>query len=444
MDITNNKLFNKNLTYIFINQVLSNFGVGVLRFSVPLYILYITDNPVIFGVVSGIPFASLVLFSFFGGFLSDKIKKNKIMFWIDLLNFSIILLYVFLLGINGSLIFISLGLLFVINALQAIYSPAVDSGLRMVISSEKLTQANGLISLGVFIANILSPVVAGVLLNLMSLIPILIIGSACFFIAMIFDIFIKMPVLKNKDELSIKSKVSDDFLKTTKFIFKTKPILIKCALIFFLLNMTIRGIMSIGFPIIIIRYLNMDINMVGIAQGIVMIGGLVGSIIAIVMNSKIRVDRIYIILIICGLSIFPIGLKLMLNMNNEILFLFLILGSSIAVCLGQITFVITWTFIQKETPLDILGKVLSLIMILPFLANAMGRFFAGILFNVFESMPWVNIFISTVITLSISAYALNTFKNFAPSREKEMKKWIDNIICPKEKTINNDAYVGKV
>jgi len=61
------------------------------------------------------------------------------------------------------------------------------------------------------------------------------------------------------------------------------------------------------------------------------------------------------------------------------------------------------TIIQGETPVELLGKVMSLIVVLPLLAIAFGNLAYGMFFEWFA--PWVVVFATTFVSVVIGVYA---------------------------------------
>jgi len=61
------------------------------------------------------------------------------------------------------------------------------------------------------------------------------------------------------------------------------------------------------------------------------------------------------------------------------------------------------TYVQMETPPEMLGKVLALFSMLPFLAQAMGQFGFGVLLEVFT--PWVPVFVAIAMSVLITIYS---------------------------------------
>lgn len=73
------KLFQRDFTMVVIGQIISLFGNGILRFALPLYLLRETESSALFGMVTACSFIPMVIFSFFGGVIADRVNKRNIM-----------------------------------------------------------------------------------------------------------------------------------------------------------------------------------------------------------------------------------------------------------------------------------------------------------------------------------------------------------------------------
>ena len=63
------------------------------------------------------------------------------------------------------------------------------------------------------------------------------------------------------------------------------------------------------------------------------------------------------------------------------------------------------TYIQKETPTELRGKVLSLLTMRPFLATALGQSIAGVVFERFYAVPWIPVLGAAALSLTVAVYA---------------------------------------
>ena len=66
------------------------------------------------------------------------------------------------------------------------------------------------------------------------------------------------------------------------------------------------------------------------------------------------------------------------------------------------------SFLQEITPSTLIGKVMSIIMVLPFLAQAFGQILFGVLFGQFE--PWLVIFAASAVSLVTAVYSKGFFR----------------------------------
>ena len=77
------QIFSRDMTILVLGQVISLFGNAIVRFALPLYLLRETNSPSLFGVVTACSFLPMVVFSFLGGGIADRVNKRNIMVALD-------------------------------------------------------------------------------------------------------------------------------------------------------------------------------------------------------------------------------------------------------------------------------------------------------------------------------------------------------------------------
>lgn len=77
------KLFRRDFTILVLGQIISLFGNAILRFALPLYLLRQTNSSALFGGVTACAFLPLVVFSFLGGGIADRVDKGPMMAALD-------------------------------------------------------------------------------------------------------------------------------------------------------------------------------------------------------------------------------------------------------------------------------------------------------------------------------------------------------------------------
>ena len=77
--INTHPLLPKDFILGVIGQIISLFGSAVLRFALPLYLLWETGSAILFGLVTACSFLPMIVLSFLGGGLADRVNKHNIM-----------------------------------------------------------------------------------------------------------------------------------------------------------------------------------------------------------------------------------------------------------------------------------------------------------------------------------------------------------------------------
>lgn len=124
-----NVFTNKNYTLTFLGALVSNVAALFYSFAVSFYILKITDNNALlqglYLATGGVTFCVVTLF---GGVISDRFNKAKIMFICDYLKGAIIIGFTFLLmfaikSVTGQVVALFIVSVF-LNAIAGIFNPA--------------------------------------------------------------------------------------------------------------------------------------------------------------------------------------------------------------------------------------------------------------------------------------------------------------------------------
>jgi len=186
---------------------------------------------------------------------------------------------------------------------------------------------------------------------------------------------------------------------------KDKPILIKSVVMFFFLILLLTSILMVGVPVLIKQHLHMGMEYVGISQSIMMVGGLVGGIIAGAMGTRLTIKNSLMIVAAGSLFIVMMGLIFLFETPAFPAYIILTAASALLFVTIQIFNIAAITFVQAETPTTLLGKVMSIIMILPFLAQGIGQVFYGALFEQLARVPWIIAFATAFLSAVIALFS---------------------------------------
>ena len=227
---------NKNFLLIFLGTLVSNVGNLFYSFAVSYWILDITNNNAIlqgtYLAVCGITF---VLFSLFGGVLSDRFNKAKILYICDYVKAILIAISSTIILFNKDNTTLSVVLLFVMgvvgNVIAAVFSPASSAILPLVIEKEQLQQANSYKSVLSSLQAIIGLFLAGFLYSLLPITVIFYIIAICYFLSAVSEMFIKYEHKASDSKLTIKSTFLDikdgfKYISTKKALASLLPVLI--------------------------------------------------------------------------------------------------------------------------------------------------------------------------------------------------------------------------
>ncbi len=374
-----NVFTNRNFVLAFLGAFVSNIGNILYNFAVSFYILSITDNNSFiqgaYLATAGLTFALVVLF---GGVISDRFHKGKIMFICDylkgfaLIGFTLLLLFL-IKEPNGQVI--ALFIMAVIgNIIAAIFSPASNSLLPHIVSEESFQQAQSYYSLLNSFQSIIGVILAGVLYSTISIHTLFFIVGGCYVLSGVSEMFIRYDYVKREDRLTVKAAFKD-IGEAFKYLTTLKPILFLMFAVLFI-NFFFNPIFSNFEPYFIMtdvagtQYLFYENMQPEMWSSIFSVAFSIGSIVtAIILSSHKRKERIHKSVSIGLLSIsILVGLMVLfyfLFKNgsieiNPLLIIFVVIFIAIGVCLVFIN-VPTTTLMLSTVEKDKLGKVTSLI-----------------------------------------------------------------------------------
>ena len=156
---------------------------------------------------------------------------------------------------------------------------------------------------------------------------------------------------------------------------------------------------------------------VGINQSLMMTGGVLGSIVAGALGAKLTINKSPLVIITSGLSLLPIGLVFIFTTPAFPAYLIITAVSALALGILNIAGIQVMTFIQGEVPTELLGKVMSILVILPFIANSLGSLMYGVLFERFETLPWIIVFGTVLVICLVALQAGRLFAGYTGSEK---------------------------
>ncbi|AZO94636.1 MFS transporter [Halocella sp. SP3-1] len=406
--MNNEKLLNRNFLMVVIGQMVSIFGNAVLRFALPLYILDQTGSSTIFGTILAIATIPTLLFSPLGGIMADRFNRRNLMVILDLLTAAVIGGFSFFLS-TGPIVLVIAALMVIFSIIQSFYQPAVQASIPLISSKDNLEKANGFISLVNALSNLLAPLFAGILYGALGIRPIMISAVICFFLAAVMEMFIIMRFERKHHDESIISIIRSDLKVSINYMVKDTPVIIKAMLVISGINLFLTPVILVGLPAIIKIKLALSSQLYGLTQGVMAAGMIIGGIIISVIGKKIEIEEVYKMLFYASMGLLPIALSLSIKMSVMVVYW------TISICCFVITIFITMcnitmiSFIQRETPDHLIGKVISYIFMMARSTLPVGQAMYGFLFEVVIDYLNILLFVTALCSGWIAVYSKRVF-----------------------------------
>lgn len=412
----------KTFMVIWFGQFISMLGSALSAFGLGIWIFQKTGSAASFAMSAVCTVLPALLFAPFAGSIADRKKRKAIILLTDSIDAFLKILIVTLLIFNKLELWMVYPLVFISGTLGTFQNPAFGASIPMLVPTDKLTRANGLLQFSSAIQNLLAPVIAGFLYPLIELKGLFIIDFVSFFFALASIAFIKIPqplIEKTKDSLVLAA------LKDLKYAWKyliQKEGLMQLIVFFAFLNFIANLSMILLGPLMMSVYNSQAYGNVQAGIGLAMLlGGLCSSLIP---DTKNKIKRILLILSLC--SIGPIISGTTLNR--------IIITGGFFIFMFPVPYVNTllMSIFQIKIERNVLGRVGALMTAILAAITPIAYLCAGPLADyVFE--PLMNekgrgiglIFIISGILLIISCILMRLNKTVT-TIEKRLPDYVDN------------------
>lgn len=380
MNTTQAPLFRRDFTLVVLGQIVSLFGNAILRFALPLYLLRQTESPALFGAVGAAAFIPAVLCAPIGGVAADRVNKRNIMVVLDFSTAGLILAFTLLLG-RAPLVPLMAVCLMLLYGIAGAYQPSVQASIPLLAEAEQLTRANAVINMVQTLSALLGPVIGGVLFGAFGLRPILWVGTACFFLSAVMELFIRIPHRPRTAAGSVPATVRRDLGESWHFIRRERPVFLSVMLVLALFNLVLSAALVVGIPVAVVQTLGMSDSRLGITQGAMGLGGLFGGVLAALLGPRLRLRRGSAVLLAAGLTAAGMGAVLLPGVPPSLGWWGVTAMSFAVMVLSTLLVVVLSAAVQAQTPPDLLGKVMAFIMAVSNCASPLGQAVYGALFE---------------------------------------------------------------
>lgn len=392
-------LFAKDFVLVVSGQIISTFGASLIRFALSLYVLDITGRADIFSTVYAISNIPRLLMPL-GGALADQFNRRNLMVIYDFSSgFIVIGLFFLMTEGKPSVVMIS-AVMVLLSIISTMYTPAVNASVPLLVADNKIESANGIVTVVQALSDVVAPISGGILYKLIGVNILIILSCIAFFLSAVMEIFIKIPFTKRAQEWNFARTIIKDMKEGFKYVIGERFILTALVLAG-ILNLILSPLLFVGAPIILRETMQSTDTMYGLGLGLVSFSTILGALSIGLFTKSLRMNTLYCWLIAISLLLLPIAIAVMPFMQklgyypSFILFMLGIIPIAVILMLLDI-FIISK--VQKKTPNENLGKIMSIIMAVSQCAAPIGQYIYGVGFEAFHTSVYIPVlFISAVL-----------------------------------------------
>ncbi|MDI6600316.1 MAG: MFS transporter [Thermoanaerobacteraceae bacterium] len=342
---------NRSFDFLWCARTISLLGDAIFEIGLTLLIYDKTGSTIAMGMNLIMFFLPSWIFGFIGGIAADRYDRKTIMVLSDMTRGGILLILpAFINNANWSLIGIYI-ITFLLSTIGQFYRPASGSILPQIVDGDSLVLANSALNTTTQIIGIVGPALTGIIVRLFGTIATIYADSLSFFIGALLTLFIHTELRVDKTTEAKGFKLFfTDLSRGITYVAGKKDLKLMLILMFILNGLL--GPLNVVLPV----YSNHALKMEVTGYSMMLSGFSVGSLIGAAVVNIIVKYLGFGMLIGAGIVAIGVGLATMGIFEN--LYYAVFTMAVVGVGAGILNVIIS-VLIQKTTPGDFLGRVLS-------------------------------------------------------------------------------------
>lgn len=383
------KLFTRNFTFLILGQISSLFGNNILKLALSMYILETTGSAAVFAALLSVSTIPVILLSPFGGVLADRANRRNIMVGLDFISGITVVMTMIFFDESNAIPIIGT-VLVILSVLGAFESPTVQACVPQMQTGENIVKANAVISQISAISALVSPILGSALYVAFGLNQIMLVCGICFLFTAFLECFIQLEYIKKQVRGGIWSVVRADFKEGIHFITRKQKGILAMLFLAAGLNFLMVGIGVIGLPFMVRTVLGLSAKFYGASESIMGVAAIAGSVLAGLLVTRLKTQKLYWMLIGLGIAIFPIAIVFLFSGQELMKYAVITAALFVMQILSSLFSIFAFSVIQRKTPNELLGKVMSYVVTISLCAQPLGHLFYGFIFDQFSSfLFWI-------------------------------------------------------
>lgn len=408
---------NKNFNLLIGSQLFSVLGTTIVQFVISLYVLDITKSALTFSVIASLSIVGRLICLPFCGVLADRLPKRNLMLMMDCL-YLVLSIGLFLVTRLANPV-TAIGILTVIiGMVSAFETPVVQSAIPVICTEAEIPQANGIISSIGTLGTVLGPILAGIIYRFDAVHQMFILTAVLFVIAIFCEVLLHIPVQAHTAVNGTLFQVVAGDLKEVITYLKAQKVIVKVAAVAFLLNFFLASFVQVIIPYVSRIQLEATDAQFGLMNTFMALGSLLGTIIYGVIANRLNetsiTKNLILVAILFGLLVIPFGLI------QDATIAFWLMTAIVASAMGVVTVVSVQliVYIQLVSDKALLGRIMSLVMIVTTLAIPLGQVMYGGFASIASTGMLLLLIVATsIVTILIATFSIKIFKQMGINNE---------------------------
>lgn len=402
-----------NFLLLMQGKFVSQLGTNMQTFALSLYVLNTYQSATLFASILMIAFIPRILLSPIAGVFVDWFDRKKTIVVLDILSgLTVLALTVLYFSQNALPLWSIYTITIILSLINVLFGPAVSTVIPTLVEGDDLFQANTWDQMILTMANILGPIVAGILMGFTGIGVILLTNGISFLLSALSETFISLPKHHlQPSDLSFEL-FKKDFAQGLHFL-KEQPILLKILVISFVLNFALSPIFSVAVPFILKKVMVISDLHFGMFESIVVAASVIGMVVAGAVAKKFSIEKILIIdvftqpFVMVAIAFISTGLFLSLFTDYMVPLIAMIGVTSIVIIVITIGNIAFSTLLQKSIPKELLGRVQTLTATVSMGAIPLGQGLMGIALDIWP--PAIPITSAAALLLIMAFYTKANF-----------------------------------
>ncbi|MEK4577837.1 MULTISPECIES: MFS transporter [Bacillus] len=373
------KIATRNIMLMMIGKMTSLLGAGIYTFAMGLYVLKTTGSGMGFAITLICGSIPRMICGPIAGAVADRVNRRWLVIGTDLLS-SLTMLIMFIMAtmFGPSLLFIYVSAA-LLSICASFYSVALTSSIPNLVDEGRIQKASALNQTASSLSNILAPIIGGVVFGFFSIKLFFLLNSITFFLAVIVQLFIvfdlyKKEVAESKEHFLTSIKEGFSYVKRQHEIYGLMKIAV--GVNFF------ASALFVSLPYIIIKNLHLSSKQLGVVEGMLAVGMLIGAIVLSVrkeVNNPFR--SVYIgLFLFAGLSLCTV-FPLLVTIPKVVSFIYYIAFMILTGISMMVVNIPMQVHIQKTTDPSYLGRVFGLLETISTAIAPLGMIVYGLLLD---------------------------------------------------------------